>query len=57
MELDMTQGEVAKSLRKPLWFVQKCESGQRKMGVLELLEFARIYKKDPVHFLENLPRE
>jgi len=33
----LTQGEVARRLRKPQSFVSKCESGERRVDVVELL--------------------
>ncbi len=41
----MTQIEVARRLRRPQSFVSKCESGERRVDVVELVEFARQYGK------------
>jgi transcriptional regulator with XRE-family HTH domain len=45
----LTQNEVARSLRRPQSFVSKCESGERRIDVVELLKFARLYGK-PLNF-------
>jgi transcriptional regulator with XRE-family HTH domain len=39
----LTQVEVAERLRKPQSFVSKTEAGERRLDVIELLEFARLY--------------
>lgn len=49
MDAKLTQGEVAKALKKPQSFVSKCESGERRVDFAELQGFARLYKK-PVGF-------
>lgn len=45
----LTQVDVAKLLGWPQPYVSRCESGERRVDVLELAEFCRVYKK-PVHF-------
>ena len=45
----LTQVEVARSLRRPQSFVSKCESGERRVDVVELQEFVRLYGK-PLNF-------
>jgi hypothetical protein len=40
---------VARSLRRPQSFVSKCESGERRVDVVELQDFARLYGK-PLDF-------
>jgi len=41
----LTQAEVAKRLGKPQPYVSKCESGERRIDVVELQEFAELYGK------------
>lgn len=40
----LTQKQVAESLGKPQSFVSKCESGERRVDFVELLDFVRIYE-------------
>lgn len=47
----LSQVEVARRLRKPQSYVSKCESGERRVDVVELLAFARIYRKPLAFFL------
>jgi transcriptional regulator with XRE-family HTH domain len=47
----LTQVEVAAKLRKPQSYVSKCESGERRVDVVELAEFARLYAKDLLYFI------
>lgn len=48
----LTQAEVAAKLRRPQSFVSKCESGERRVDVVELTEFARLYEKDLEFFVQ-----
>lgn len=43
MEAGMTQAEVATALRVPQSRVSRCESGERRVDVIELKAFARLY--------------
>jgi transcriptional regulator with XRE-family HTH domain len=45
----LTQVEVATRLQGPQSFVSKCESGERRVDIVELQEFARLYEK-PITF-------
>jgi len=44
-EAKLTQVEVARKLGRPQSFVSKCESGERRVDVVELAAFARLYGK------------
>ena len=42
-DAELSQAAAAKRLGKPQSFVSKCESGERRVDVVELKAFARIY--------------
>ncbi len=44
-EAGLTQVEVAKQLKRSQSFVTKAETGERRLDVVELKAFARLYKK------------
>ena len=48
----LDQVEVAKKLGRTQSYVSKIESGQRRFDVLQLKEFAKIYKKDISFFIK-----
>ena len=41
----LTQSEVADRIGKPQSYVSKCESGERRVDVIELAELAAIYDR------------
>ena len=45
VDAGLTQEEVARRLGKPQSFVSKCESGERRVDVVELARFAVVYRK------------
>jgi transcriptional regulator with XRE-family HTH domain len=47
----LTQQEVARRLGTYATFVSKCESGERRVDVVELAAFCRLYGTDLVSFL------
>ena len=47
----LTQVQVAKRLRRTQVFVSKSESGDRRVDVIELKAFAKLYNKPPNYFL------
>lgn len=49
----LTQAIAAKQLRKPQSFVAKCEAGERRVDVVELEGFARLYRKPLAFFLDE----
>ena len=52
-DVGLSQEHVAKILHKTQSFISKIESGQRKIDVVQLKEFAKIYKKDISYFLKS----
>jgi len=50
-EAGLTQTEVAEKLGRPQSFVAKCESGERRIDIVELSEFANLYRKPLGYFL------
>ncbi len=51
-EAGLTQVQVAKRLRRTQAFVSKSESGDRRVDVIELKAFARLYRKPLDYFLD-----
>lgn len=51
-EAGLDQVEVAKLLNKTQSHVSKVEAGQRRIDIVALKEFARIYKKPMDYFLK-----
>ena len=47
----LKQNEVAKRLGKPQSYVSKIERGERRLDVVELNSFAKIYRKSPDYFI------
>lgn len=52
----MTQRNVATKLKRPQSFVSKCETGERKVDVVELTDFVRLYNQPVEFFLPDLGR-
>ncbi len=50
----LTQADVASALRKPLSFTSKCELGERRVDFVELVAFARLYRK-PLEYFADPP--
>ncbi len=51
-ESGLSQQEVADKLGKPQSFVSKIESGERRLDVAEIKNFAIIYKKNITFFIK-----
>jgi transcriptional regulator with XRE-family HTH domain len=52
----LTQVQMAKRLRKPQSYVSKAETGERRLDVLELIEYLRALGVDPLGFFRKLLR-
>jgi transcriptional regulator with XRE-family HTH domain len=50
-ESGLTQVEVARRLSRPQSYVSKCESGERRIDVIELEQFAILYRKAVNYFI------
>ncbi|NPV83143.1 MAG: helix-turn-helix transcriptional regulator [Candidatus Aminicenantes bacterium] len=51
-ELGYTQEDVAKLLDKHQSYISKIEKGERRLDIIELMEFANIYKKSINYFID-----
>lgn len=47
----LTQVEVARKLKRPQSFVSNCESGERRVDLIEAWEFAQLYGCSVLEFL------
>lgn len=48
---DLTQAELAGRLRRPQSYVAKVETGERRLDVVEFVEYARAIGLEPAHLL------
>ena len=51
-ETGLSQEQVAKILHRTQSYISKIESGQRKIDVVQLKEFAKVYKKSLDFFIK-----
>ncbi|MDD3608086.1 MAG: helix-turn-helix transcriptional regulator [Candidatus Moranbacteria bacterium] len=51
-EAGLDQADVAKLLGKTQSYISKIEAGQRRIDIITLKEFAKVYKKDINFFLK-----
>jgi transcriptional regulator with XRE-family HTH domain len=52
LKAGLTQVQVCKALGYPQSYVSKCETGERRVDVVELQEFAKLYKRQVGDFLQ-----
>ena len=57
LEAGLTQTEVANVLQKPQSFVSKCETGERRVDVVELQVLANLYGVPLTYFVEGIAKE
>jgi transcriptional regulator with XRE-family HTH domain len=50
----MTQVEAGRQIDRPQAYVQKCESGERRVDAVELARFAKLYRRPAAWFLRGL---
>lgn len=55
-EAGLTQAQAAGKLNKPQSFVSKCESGERRVDVVELMAFCEAYRMEPALLLRRLKK-
>jgi hypothetical protein len=46
---------VAEFLNQPQSYVSRCESGERRVDIVELSDFAALYNKPLSHFVDESP--
>ncbi len=51
-EIGLTQTQVANKLKRPQSHISNIESGQQRVDVVELQNFAKIYNKDIKYFIK-----
>jgi transcriptional regulator with XRE-family HTH domain len=49
----LTQREVSTRMGMSHSFLNKCETGERSIDVMELLQLAELYGKSPEYFLKG----
>jgi transcriptional regulator with XRE-family HTH domain len=52
LEAGLTQVEAGKRLKKPQAYISKIERGERRVDVVELVDFARVYEKLMDYFVK-----
>lgn len=52
-EASLAQEEVAKLLGKTQSYISKIESGQRRIDIVQLKQFAKLYKKEVNFFIKK----
>lgn len=51
-EAGLRQIDVAKKVKRPQSYISRVESGEYRLDILEVKEFAKIYKKSIDYFVE-----
>jgi transcriptional regulator with XRE-family HTH domain len=50
----VTQEQLARRLNRPQSFVSKCENGERRLDVIELLQILHAIGVDPLRFVKKV---
>ena len=53
LQAGLTQVQAAQKLKKPQSYVSKIERGERRLDVVELQQFLKVYKKGLGDFLNE----
>ncbi len=56
LDAGLSQVAVARALGKPASYPSKCELGERRVDFVELVEFARLYRKPLQYFADPAKR-
>lgn len=51
---DLKQVDVAKALDQPQTFISKVERGERRLDVIDLIDFLKVYGVKPSEFIDDL---
>jgi len=54
LEMGLSQKEAAKMLGRSQSYLSKMESGQRRIDIISLKDFAAIYRKKIDYFLDGI---
>lgn len=54
LKAGLKQSEVARMIKRPQSFVSKCESGERRVDVIEFIEFCKVYGTSPESLIRSL---
>ena len=52
LESGLKQVDVAKKMKRPQSYISRVESGEYRLDILEVKEFAKLYKKNIEYFLK-----
>jgi transcriptional regulator with XRE-family HTH domain len=50
----LTQLQTAEKLNKTQSYISKCENGELRVDIIQLLEFAKLYGKPITYFVESI---